>query len=339
MPRFFTHNQSQHLKITHQVLLGMAVIVVGLGAYTRLKHAGLGCPDWPKCYQNWLVHPNITAPALSQEATMKAWIEMIHRYIAGLLGLGVLALRQQYHQKKAPCTRLNITLGIIVLQAVFGMWTVTWRLHPIAVMPHLIGGITITTLLYLDYFKKFKNTTPIFFADQIQPKLKILWSLCVIQIITGGWTSANYAALVCPDFPTCQGHWVTSMDHIIQGFSLPIGHLTYEGGVLSGEARIAIHIVHRIGALLCTLMLLHTCYAVFSNSHKLNSLYLFRFNCIVSTFSLQIALGVSNVIWKLPIITAVGHNLMALALIIQLTQVITQEKLQNSVTHHVIYPA
>ena len=122
-------------------------------------------------------------PALSHDATQKAWIEMIHRYVAGLLGLHLI--RQYYAALKGNCTRLTITLSNVLLQAIFGMWTVTWRLHPIAVMPHLIGGMTISTLLYLDYDKKYNPMRATTYTAKIAGKLKALWALCLTQIIIG----------------------------------------------------------------------------------------------------------------------------------------------------------
>lgn len=307
----------------HQIAITLACIVVALGAYTRLKHAGLGCPDWPKCYQNWIVHPQITIPALSSNATQKAWIEMIHRYAAGILSIIIAMLKLTNHSaKKIPCL-LNKILGIILIQALFGMWTVTWRLHPLAVMPHLIGGMTITTLLYIDYIKKYQKSNTIIIPHPIKSCLQYLWIAVFLQIIIGGWTSANYAALICPDLPLCQGKWLTSVDHFMQGFTLPIGHHNYEGGVISGEGRMAIHITHRIGALICSGIILRLSWRIHDHKKQLSRAFIAQYITLFLCFMIQITFGILNVIWQLPISIAVGHNIIALSIIIQISRMLT----------------
>lgn len=316
----------------HLIAIFLAIIVVCLGAYTRLKHAGLGCPDWPKCFENWIVHANVTSPALTNEASEKAWIEMIHRYAAGILGLIVFTLRVNT-PKKEKCRRLNIACILIVIQALFGMWTVTWRLHPLAVMPHLIGGMTITTLLSVDYQKKFITPQSIAIPSQIYTSLQILWVAVFMQIIVGGWTSANYAALVCPDFPKCQGQWSIPIDFLIQGFSWPFGFQSYEGGVISGEGRIAIHMTHRWGALICTVLLTRLSWQVIQFQRQLPRIFIRWFRILSGCFMTQIALGILNVLWQLPISIAVGHNIVALGLLIAasvLLRIAVQQKTSNS---------
>ena len=313
--------QKNQAKRYHQIAIALALIVVGLGAYTRLKHAGLGCPDWPKCFANWIVHANITTPALSSVASEKAWIEMIHRYAAGILCIIVFSLRLT-----APKTRnttwLNTTCILLVIQALFGMWTVTWRLHPLAVMPHLIGGMSITTLLCIDYHKEYVIRPSTHIPHRIHRYLQLLLVAMIIQIIIGGWTSANYAALVCPDFPRCQGQWLVSFDYLMQGFSSPLGFSNYEGGVISGEGRIAIHITHRWGALICSILMTRTAWLVARVQHQLPLGFMRWFYVLSVCFVLQIAFGIINVLWQLPISIAVGHNIMALALLISVNMLL-----------------
>lgn len=302
---------------THLTAIFLALIVVALGAYTRLKHAGLGCPDWPKCFQNWIVHPEITAPALTQEASTKAWIEMIHRYAAGLLCLSLIYLKILKQHAKHKQTTINLLLCIATLQALFGMWTVTWRLHPLAVMPHLIGGMSITTLLCVDYIKTHQTQTRKSVPKSTHTYIVLLWAALVIQTILGGWTSANYAALVCPDFPTCQGQWSIDLNGLIQGFTVPFGYQDYEGGVLSGQARIAIHMTHRLGACICTLLIALLTLNISKYQDKIQPAIQRHHWRLVTLFCGQICLGIGNILWNLPLFSALGHNLVALALVIQ----------------------
>ena len=299
---------------THILILGLALFVVGLGAYTRLSDSGLGCPDWPACYGHWYVQKNIASPQLTQLDTFKAWTEMIHRYVAGFLGLlifGYVMWRSQeliQKGKKPPLSYAGV-LGLLIVQALFGMWTVTWKLHPMAVMPHLMGGMGITVLLATIFAPTHtkKNVLP-------HPLLVTCW-LCSItiacQIMLGGWTSANYAALVCPDFPTCQGNWLPSM-HFLEAFSIPPIGPNYDGGAMSGAARTAIHISHRIGGIitagLTTAMSVQTYqYRQILNHQSLTCL------CLASGLVVaQITLGIANIVWLLPIQIAVAHNVCAL---------------------------
>lgn len=303
--------------ILHKITVITAIFVVGLGAYTRLKHAGLGCPDWPKCFQNWIVHQDITSPALSQDASTKAWIEMAHRYAAGILCTLMLILKIHSRKKtyKTKHVFLNIALCTTCLQALFGMWTVTWKLHPLAVMPHLLGGMSITTLLYLSMQKKSTQTINASIPVGISRLTTALWFAIMLQIILGGWTSANYAALVCPDLPTCQGQWLTSAQNFLAGFQAPFGHHSYEGGVLSGEARVAIHIAHRIGAVLCSVLVTILSSYVYHHRKGISPRMIHMTQTLVVLFSIQIILGLLNVILILPLSNAVAHNVAALLLL------------------------
>lgn len=311
------HSRENQQRI-HLIAILFAIFVVGLGAYTRLKHAGLGCPDWPKCFENWIVHPNVTMPALTSEASRKAWIEMIHRYAAGILCCKIVFLNgvSIYQKQNKGTFLLKITAVITCFQALFGMWTVTWRLHPLAVMPHLMGGLAITTLLTLSYHQRYTPASETPIPSILKKTLQVLLGVLLIQIILGGWTSANYAALSCPDFPTCQGKWTTSIQNLVQGFSLPFGFDNYEGGVISGEGRIGIHIAHRLGAMICCALVIIMTQITITRRKDLPSRFLKMIAGLISLFLLQVTLGILNVIWTLPMTIAVGHNLIAVALFI-----------------------
>ena len=315
-----------------------ASLVVGMGAYTRLVHAGLGCPDWPGCY-GFLVVPETaeqiaTAEKLFPDAPVEAdkgWAEMIHRYIAGALMLMVLALViQAIKYRKEPDRPVKLPLfilGLIILQAAFGMWTVTLKLWPQVVTAHLLGGFATFSLLFL-------LTIRLSGVDwkAIPSKVKGLQKLkalgvagllvVIIQISLGGWTSSNYAALACPDLPTCQGQWLPPMN-FSEGFDIgqSIGP-NYLGGQLHAEARTAIHFAHRLGAILTFLLLSLLVWQTFKVSqgmageHK-NSLRLLAAFIFVALIA-QVCLGLSNIIWSLPLNIAVAHNLGGALLLISM---------------------
>lgn len=313
------------------IATGLALIVIGLGAYTRLTDAGLGCPDWPGCYGH-LFEPN---NFLKENFwTTKAWTEMIHRYVAGSLGLLILVLfffSLRYHFTlpskvnnetsfpiKIPC----LLLVLIICQALLGMWTVTLKLHPTIVMAHLLGGFTTLTLLWL-YYLQLKNylsvNSPFLRKAVILPNYyKPLTLLCLItvilQIALGGWTSANYAALACLDFPQCQASWLPA-HNFSAAFTLlhPIGP-NFEFGLLDNAARITIHMTHRFGALLTTLLLTLTCGIMLKTN--ISSLLRKTAWVIIALLCLQVALGITNILAILPLPIAVMHNMVAALLLL-----------------------
>lgn len=315
-----------------------ASLVVGMGAYTRLVHAGLGCPDWPGCY-GFLVVPETaeqiaTAEKLFPDAPVEAdkgWAEMIHRYIAGALMLMVLALVfQAIKYRKEPDRPVKLPLfilGLIILQAAFGMWTVTLKLWPQVVTAHLLGGFATFSLLFLLTIRLSG-----FDWKAIPSKVKGLRTLkilgavgllvVIMQISLGGWTSSNYAALACPDLPTCQGQWFPPMN-FSEGFDVgqSIGP-NYLGGQLHAEARTAIHYAHRLGAILTFILLSLLVWQTFKISHAMtgehkNSLRLLAAFIFVALIT-QVCLGLSNIIWSLPLNIAVAHNLGGALLLISM---------------------
>src|SRR5690554_395841 len=249
----------------------LACVVVVLGAFTRLSDAGLGCPDWPGCYGHltWpTTHEHVVAAeALFPEAPVehdKTWPEMVHRYFAGGLGLLILALcaltwwRSQTCSEQLPKWHALGLLVLVVVQAAFGMWTVTLKLWPQVVTAHLLGGFATLSLLWLlvQRFSTWRwRLSPLVLAglQQLRPLVYLALVLVTGQIALGGWVSANYAALACVDFPRCHNEWWPEMD-FVHAFNLAqtVGP-NYLGGLLEGEARTAIHVSHRIGALLVTL--------------------------------------------------------------------------------------
>jgi cytochrome c oxidase assembly protein subunit 15 len=311
----------------------LAFIVITVGAYTRLSHAGLGCPDWPGCYGKMIVPAADEHVMAANEAFPerplnpdKAWIEMAHRYIAGTLGILILSICLiAWIKNYDSSTRwLSLALlGMVIFQALLGMWTVTLLLKPLIVMMHLLGGMTILGLLYWLSIR-LKAKKHLSFPSASHAMLP--WALgglivLALQISLGGWTSTNYAALACPDFPTCHGVAWPVMD-FKEAFVLWRGlGIDYEGGVLDGPARTAIHMTHRIGAVITLLVLL----SVAIHAIRLNTGYIrYTGAAIICVLLLQLSLGIANVVMHLPLYIAVAHNGVAALLLLSLVTLLHQ---------------
>ncbi len=306
----------------------LALCVVVLGAYVRLSHAGLGCPDWPGCYGQISVPTETTAIASANVAypdrpveAPKAWKEMIHRYFAGTLGLLVLALAiWAWRRRKEPEQPVGLPVflvGLIVLQALLGMWTVTLLLKPVVVMAHLLGGMATLALLVWLTLRVGSSQKMVTGAPPVLiPAASFALIVLVMQIALGGWTSANYAALVCYDLPTCQEAWWPPMD-FAEGFKLwrEIG-IDYEGGILGNDARVAIHVAHRIGAIIAFLVI---GWAASKSLARSGSETVRRTSmAVLGLLMLQIGLGIANVLMSLPLPVAAAHNGVAALLLISL---------------------
>ena len=312
----------------------VACVVVVLGAFTRLVDAGLGCPDWPGCYGH-LLWPNTSEEVAIAESKFpdapveadKAWPEMVHRYFASSLGLLIIGIcflgwktRKAENSLMASSVAPNarpspfklsiFILGLVICQGMFGMWTVTLKLWPQVVTAHLLGGMATLSCLWLltqrlatygwtmsaPTYKSVVNLQRLAFAALI---------LVVVQIALGGWTSSNYAALACMDLPQCQGQWLPAANFAAGfDFTQQVGP-NYLGGLLDNEARTAIHLSHRMGAVVVTLVLLVLAACLYrvgdSRTSKLATL-------IIGVLALQVLLGLSNVYWALPLPVAVAHN-------------------------------
>jgi cytochrome c oxidase assembly protein subunit 15 len=300
----------------------LAVCVVVLGAFTRLKDAGLGCPDWPGCYGHVWMPQTADEIAAAEDAYPdapfeheKAWPEVVHRYFAGTLGfviilVNIMAWRNR-HERNQPLKLPMFLLGLVILQGMFGMWTVTLNLWPQVVTTHLLGGFTTLSLLWL-LSLRLQNAPwprpniPVVHWQKLRPLALLGMILVICQIALGGWTSSNYAALACPDLPTCQGQWLPQMDYSMGfNFAQEIGP-NYLGGQMDAPGRVAIHFTHRIGAIVVVLYL----------AFLLSRLYQFaggeamrtQAHVILALLVLQVMLGLSNIIWSLPLWVAVAHN-------------------------------
>ena len=316
--------------LTNILRLGclLTLMVIVLGAYVRLSDAGLGCPDWPGCYGKLIVPEgsnsqieefNLVYPERPFEKD-KAWKEMLHRYLASILGFLILILTfLSWSKKQFSNIRLfsGILLALVIFQGILGMLTVTLLLKPIIVMLHLLGGLTILSLLYWKLLRE--QSMHGVFVSEGNKKLRALVVIALVvlfcQISLGGWTSSNYAALACPDFPTCQGKWWPTMN-FFEGFILwrELG-IDYEGGTLDSAARTAIHMAHRIGAIITTIIIVYVGVRnIFSNSRYLKLTGIIVLMLLIA----QILLGIANIKFHLPLPIAVAHNGVAALLLLSL---------------------
>ncbi len=366
----------------------LALFVAVLGAYVRLNHAGMGCPDWPVCYGKITWPVNADEVALANEAfperpveTGKAWREQVHRFAAAILGLVVMGLAlalNRAHRARSTAVGIGVAaaiggtlayifgsvglsvalsvvaigaplsaalfirrtgsdpgrvdargrlaaglLALVIFQAMLGMWTVTLLLKPAIVTAHLLGGFaTLSLLAWLGAMHGVGRAQ----VDTLTRRLAVVALVAVLgQVFLGGWTSTNYAALACPDFPTCQGRWWPETD-LGEAFVLWRGvGVDYEGGVLDGAARTGIHAVHRVGAVVVTLVLLLLVARLFQNA-ALRS----HAAAIGALLFTQLGLGIWNVVGGLPLWVATAHNGAAALLLVSVVLLLHRAEVEST---------
>ncbi|HUS25075.1 MAG TPA: COX15/CtaA family protein [Candidatus Binatia bacterium] len=327
--------------------LALCFCVVVLGAYVRLSDAGLGCPDWPGCYGHLAVPTAAARVEAAQQrfpgrpvVAHKAWKEMIHRYLASTLGLLILGLFALSFRRGLPSRLPKILLGLVVLQGLLGMWTVTLLLKPVIVTAHLLGGMSTLAVLgwlWLEVREarsgKQEPEAPSL-ATRLDPHASDLRNerealhalratlapgappatglrlaagftamLVLGQIFLGGWTSSNYAALACPDLPTCQGRLVPELG-LHEAFLETHGDVNYEGGVLNNRARVTIHWMHRAGAAAVTLAALLLVLGLARGDASRR-----RFARLIgAALAVQLALGLGLILLQWPLPLAAAHN-------------------------------
>ena len=282
----------------------LTLLVITLGALTRLLDAGLGCPDWPVCYGQLIPQENQASAEFIhwQFDSLKAWMEMTHRYVASLLGLSIVIQALLLWPRYLGAVRyLSIFLCLwVVMQGMFGMWTVTLRLWPPVVSAHLLGGAITLGAQFMVWRVLTSNR---------EPKVLSVWSafalVVFLQMGLGAWTSSQYAGLVCPDFPTCQGNWWVNIDAGVLQAPMMAGD-EYLGGVLGMADKMAVQWLHRLGALVVVLMFFYL--ALQKNRQRRSVVFCLGFLC------LQITLGILNAIWMLPLSLALLHNTVAMLL-------------------------
>ena len=319
------------------ILLALCVIV--FGAYVRLTDAGLGCPDWPGCY-GFVTVPQTAEDYLSVEENFpgeivdegKAWREMIHRYIASLLGFLILLMFLKdffsFRKDEGSLKDLKLSgalLALVIFQGMLGMWTVTLKVHPIVVTAHLIGGLTTLSLLFFYYRSIETDSEKFISAPNV---LFVGLSILILQIILGGWTSTNYAALGCPDLPLCYGEvWPSNMD-FEEGFLKwqEVG-VNYEGGQLSPSGRTAIHFVHRLGAIvaLIALGLIGLRYLKHTSDRVRGASIL-----MLIALSAQLAIGILMVWFGIPLFLATAHNAFAALLLLSFINLLYTVKIKQN---------
>ena len=305
------------------IAIMLALVVVMLGAYTRLTDAGLGCPDWPGCYghmvlptaQNELSGAQGHFPDNPIESR-KAWTEMAHRYVAGTLALliltiGLSAWRCRQQGQRLPWRMPLALIFLVIFQAALGMWTVTLKLLPVVVMGHLMGGMLIFSGLC--YYRMQLSDTVVRYSPQWRFWVGLGIVLIFFQIALGGWVSSNYAGVACIGFPQCNGEWLPAL-HFSQGFNLfsPVG-ANYQGGVLDNDVRMSIQFIHRVGALTVAsyLLILSGLLLLYAQEKKVRRGAILVIILVV----MQFILGIVNVVHLLPLWIAVMHNGVAALLL------------------------
>ncbi len=305
------------------VVLTFAVVV--LGAWVRLSDAGLGCPDWPGCYGHLSVDDAASNVDVINEAFPhrpfeyhKAIKEMVHRYFASTLGLLIVALAglaiANRRDPQQPVVLPIALVALVIFQGLLGMWTVTLLLKPLIVVLHLLGGLATLSLLAWLAFASAAGGTETRNVPLLKRITIAALAVLAVQIALGGWTSSNYAALACPDFPTCQNSLWPQMD-VKGAFILWRGlGIDYEGGVLDHPARVAIHFVHRLGAVLAALVLGLASVAAI----RLGPTRSIRIAGAVLGVVLvcQLILGPVMVVRALPLALATAHNGVAALLLL-----------------------
>ena len=318
--------------------------LVLFGAFTRLTDSGLGCPDWPGCYGSASPVGARADIAAAQEAMPtgpvthgKAWVEMIHRYLATGVGVLIIVLTVatwlQWRRARADSTVSppvmspwwpTFTLVWVCLQGAFGALTVTMKLFPAIVTLHLMGGVVLLALLCVQavrHTQAVRGVQPAVLAAPLRRGVLVTGALVALQVVLGGWVSTNYAVLACTTFPTCQGSWWPVMD-FAQGFQLwrPLG-LLQDGSHISFAGLTAIHYAHRLVAYGVLLALAWLAWRL----HRATALRL-QARWLAGLALLQLATGLSNVVLGWPLLAAVLHTGGAAALVVVLTWALSSSR-------------
>lgn len=322
----------QRLRALTLLALFLTFDLVMFGAFTRLTDSGLGCPDWPGCYGNASplgaqphIHLAQAAMPTGPVTHGKAWVEMTHRYLAMSVGLliTVLAVASwvvHWRQGRLRGSRsapagispwwATVTLGWVCLQGAFGAWTVTMKLYPAIVTAHLLGGIGLMVLLAAQ--SQAYVRAPLALSRRLFWGIVAVTLLSIAQVALGGWVSTNYAVLACSDFPACQGRLWPPMD-FENGFTVlrPLG-MGSDGQPLPFAALTAIHVVHRLGAVVLVLAIALLAWRLLATRERVLRRWALALAGVVMW---QVATGLSNVVLGWPLLAAVAHTGGAAALV------------------------
>jgi cytochrome c oxidase assembly protein subunit 15 len=291
----------------------LAVVLLPLGAYVRLSQAGLGCPDWPGCYGR--LSPAHAAADIARAMQLqpdgpvspdKAWKEMTHRYLAGVFGMLLLGYWWQAWRQRQRLAAASLLLVLLLLQATLGMLTVTLQLRPLVVATHLLLGMSLFALLLREAIGRYLPRVAVLPLSWRLVALLVL--LLLGQIALGGWMAANQAALACQGFPRCNGSWWPDMhlEAALPGWPLAAGgHVA-----LPAAALVAVHWLHRVGALLLLCVLVAGIWRLW------RYLALRKTLCLLGLLAgLQLLLGIANVLWLRPFPVALAHHVLAMLLL------------------------
>ncbi len=310
------------------LLVFLTMDLVMFGAFVRLTDAGLGCPDWPGCYGRLTpaqAHVQIHE-AVKQEggdsgnvSPFKAWVEMIHRYVATIIGtlILVMAARAIWARRRGQSMRTGLPLLLlfwVIVQGMFGAWTVTLLLKPLIVTLHLMGGIILLLLAAWFWMRNRPDMRPVDAGNAARVLTRIALLGLLVQIFLGGWVSTNYAALACSGFPTCNGSWNPPADWSA-GFTMwrDLGRMP-DGSAITLQALIAIHWAHRLFAVVASALILAAA-AAMARARELRRLAVW----LVLALLVQIGLGISLVLLQHPLVPAVAHNGFAALMVLLLT--------------------
>lgn len=307
----------------------LAFIVIVMGSYVRLSDAGLGCPDWPGCYGQAVVSDNEAFKAQAAQEfpgqtpdIAKAWKEMSHRYLAaGLGGIVLLLVLLSWREKQCRAAAVTMSVSLLVLvglQAALGMWAVKLHTMPIVVTGHLLLGMTTFWMLFGLYLRVNPKLSPLTRRNGPVALARFAMLVVFLQIVLGGWTGTNYAALACADFPLCKGQWWPEADY--QGaLNLFNGLMTGDSRALSADAQVAAHWLHRVGALvsfiLLSLVMLSATSVKYAKPVRRAGLWLSVLLII------QISLGIAIIKLVMPLWAAVAHSAFAALLMLPLTAI------------------
>jgi len=315
----------QRLAALTAVTLFLTFDLIVFGSFTRLSDSGLGCPDWPGCYGELSpfgaredIHAAQSVAPGGPVTWSKAWIEMIHRYLAMTVGALILVMTAVAWKarRQLPFSPWwpTLTLFWVLVQGAFGKYTVTLKLYPAVVTLHLLGGLLLLVLLARQHVAF--NPRPLALPASVRNLAWLGAAALAVQVALGGWVSTNYAVLACTGFPTCNGQWWPAMD-VAQGFTLlrGLGEGTVHGP-LRLEALVAIHMAHRLFALVLVGVLSLLAWKLWATGTPAPKRFAVG---LVALLTAQLLSGLSNVVLGWPLVAALAHSAGAAALVLMLS--------------------